>query len=285
MRLTRGHLLLVFGLLAGAGGLAVIFVPDVLPPEVEQFRDLLDRQLVFRFAMGLAGVVVLAALFRLLRPNATQVDRSPITQQPPEVVTANTATETDRRARTMYRRAVAQFSSTDRSTRYVAIYGRRAQTAVEINQGLEQYLRELADVVAATYATSVGCDETTATHAVETGQWTDDRVAAAFLATDLDSDVSFTVWERFTAWVAPERVFRARVQRVLDEAELYADSYLTYRGVASKNPDAPTAGQAAGAPDRTADQTEGPQQTDYIHADGGRPTAEDHAANQDGEQQ
>lgn len=285
MKLTRAHLLLVFGLLAGAGGLAVIFVPDLLPAEVEQFRDILDRQLVSRFAIGLATFVVLTALFRLLRPSAARVDRSPIPQQPPEVVTANKATDTDRQARVAYSRAVEQFDSADRSARLVAIYGRRAQNAAEIDEDLERYLRGLADVVANTYATSVGCDEATANHAVETGQWTDDRVAAAFLAADLDSDVSFTAWERFNAWVAPERVFRARVRRVLDEAELYTDSYLTYGGVVSRNPQTPTASEAEDIPSRTADQTEGPEKTGGVHADGGRPTAGDHAVNQDGEEQ
>lgn len=285
MKLTRGHLLLIFGVLAGAGGLAVILVPDALPSEVEQFRDPLDRQLISRFAIGLAAFVVLTALFRLLRSSAARVDRSPIMQHPPEVVTASEATDTDRQDRIAYSRAVDQFISADRGARLVAIYGRRAQTAAEIDQSLEQYLRGLADVVATTYATSVGCDEATATHAVDTGQWTDDRVAAAFLATDLDSDVSFTVWERFTAWVAPERVFRARVRRVLDEAELYAGSYLTYGGVVSKKPHTSTASEAEDISGQTTDQPGAPQQAGNVHADGGRPPAGGHTVTQDGEQQ
>lgn len=231
LRVTRGHLLFAFGILAGGVGLAVVVSPGILPPEFEQFSDLLDEQTVSRFAIGLGIFVVLVAVFRLLRSSPEQVDRSPIARTPPELVTAGEAEHADRQARLAYDRALMWFDSPDHSTRLVAIYGRRAQGATEIESEIERYLQDLAATAADTYAMAVGCDEATAKRAVETGRWTDDRVAAAFLATDLDSEVSFTAWERFNAWLTPERAFEARVRRVLDEVEYYADSYLTYGGM------------------------------------------------------
>jgi hypothetical protein len=236
MRVTRGHLLLAFGLLAGAAGLAVIIAPEILPPEVDQLNDILDGQTVSRFAVGLAFFVVLVAFFRLLKSSPEQVDRSPIAGTPPELVTADEAENADRQARLAYDRALKRFESPDHSVRLVAIYGRRAQSATEMDSQLERYLQELAGTAADTYAMAVGCDEATAKRAVETGRWTEDRVAAAFLATDLDSERSFTAWERFNAWLAPERAFERRVRRVLEEIEWYAGSYLTYEGIADGSP-------------------------------------------------
>lgn len=281
MRVTRGHLLLVFGLLAGGSGLAVILTPEVLPPEVRRFHGALDAQLVSRFAIGLAVVVVLVAVFRLLRPGAEQVDRSPIARNPPELVTGHDAAEPDRQPRLNYRRALAHFESPDHSVRLVAIYGRRAQSAIAVDEDIEQYFQELAEIVVKTYARSVGCDEPTAARAVETGQWTDDRIAGAFLATDPDSEVSFTAWERFTAWLVPERVFRSRVRRVLDEAEEYAGSYLTYGGTV-RGPvqtRAPTEDKAAEQPAARTDSREGPN----TRADGGQQTGRQDASDRGGE--
>lgn len=269
MRVNRGHLLLVFGLFAGSAGLAVIIAPEILPPEVDQFSDVLDRQTVSRFAIGLAAFVVLVAIFRLLRPSSDRVDRSPIADTPPELVTAEEADNTDRQARQAYNRALGRFESPDHSVRLVAIYGRRAQSATEIDQELEGYLQDLAATAADTYAMAVGCDESTATRAIETGQWTDDRVAAAFLATDLDSEVSFTAWERFNAWLTPERVFQARIQRVLEEMEWYADSYLTYGGMTDRSPTAPERGENSADRTVTAARTPSGQGTRDPRADGG----------------
>jgi len=267
-RITRAHLLLGFGILAGGVGLAVIFAPDLLPAEVEQFSDVLDGQTVSRLAIGLGAFVVLVAVFRLLRSSPEQVDRSPIAGTPPELVTAEEAESADRQARVVYDRAVRGFEEPDHSARLVAIYGRRAQSATEVDTDIERYLQDLAATAADTYAMAVGCDETTAERAVETGRWTDDRVVAAFLATDLDSEVSFTAWERFNAWLAPERVFRARVRRVLGEIERYADSYLTYGGMTGGTTRKPE--RADGTSEQTTPTGTGPDEsTRRARADGG----------------
>lgn len=274
MRVNRGHLLLAFGLLAGGVGLAVIVEPGILPPEVEQLRSVLDEQTVSRFAIGLATFVVLVAIFRLLRAKPEDVDRSSIADTPPELVTAGEPADVDRRARLAYDRALEGFDSPDHSTRLVAIYGRRAGSVTEIDAEIEDYLDELAATAAETYATAVGCDEETATRAIETGRWTDDRVAAAFLATDLDGRDSFTAWERFNAWLAPERAFRTRLRRVLGEIERYAGTYLTYEEPAPKSTGGPaqTARESPSEQTGATSRTRPPRGTEHARADGGNET-------------
>lgn len=280
LRVTRGHLLLAFGVLAGGVGLAVVVAPEILPPELEQFSDVLDAQMVSRFAIGLGVFVVLVATFRLLRSSPEQVDRSPIAGTPPELVTAEEAENADRQARLAYDRAILRFESPDHATRLVAIYGRRAQSATEVETDIERYFQDLAATAADTYAMAVGCDETKAERAVETGRWTDDRVAAAFLATDLDSEVSFTAWERFNAWLAPERAFEARVQRVLDEIERYADSYLTYGGLPDGTRQAKERTEGDSERTATTAQANSGVPTEHARADGGaashRPAHDSH---------
>lgn len=274
MRVTRSHVLLAFGILAGGAGLAVIIEPEVLPPEIEQFRSMLDGQTVSRFALGLATFVVLVAIFRLLRAKPENVDRSSIAEIPPELVTNDGAKDVDQQARLAYERALSCFESPDHSTREVAIYGRRVERVIAVEPEIEEYLAELATTAAKTYATSIGCDEQTANRAIETGQWTDDRIAAAFLATDLDSDDSFTAWERFNAWLAPERAFEDRVRRVLDETERYAGTYLTYAGTADaapRAPEQPAQKNSSGQPEATGRTDSGAT----ARADGGNgPSSE-----------
>lgn len=89
-------------------------------------------------------------------------------------------------------------------------------------------LDEVALTARDTYAAATGCDEATAERAVETGEWTDDRIAAAFLATEQEAP-SFTLTERGLAWLAPQRTFDRRLGRTLDAVETHAEGFLTYR--------------------------------------------------------
>lgn len=120
----------------------------------------------------------------------------------------------------------------------------RHNTRQRFRQRTRSELFGLLDEVAVTardvYATANGCDEATAERAVETGTWTDDRVAAAFLATTDDAP-TFTVRERALAWLAPQRTLDRRVERTLDAIEAHADGYLTYR--------TPSTGRDSGADD------------------------------------
>jgi hypothetical protein len=116
-------------------------------------------------------------------------------------------------------------------------------------------LLELLDDVAATardtYATATDCDEATAGRAVETGAWTDDRLAAAFLATDHDGP-TFTVTERALAWLTPERTLDRRLDRTLAAIESHAEGFLTYR------PPAKDGSHRDDATRRTDERSDGP---------------------------
>jgi len=89
-------------------------------------------------------------------------------------------------------------------------------------------LDEVAVTARDSYAAATGCDEETAERAVETGAWTDDRVAAAFLATAHEAP-SFTVTERALAWLAPQRTLDRRLDRTLNAIEEHTETFLTYR--------------------------------------------------------
>lgn len=105
-------------------------------------------------------------------------------------------------------------------------------TATQFRQRSREQLLELLDDVAETaqdtYATATGCDPATAERAVAAGEWTDNRVAAAFLATDRDAP-GFTLTERAVAWLSPQRTLDRRLAQTLDAVERHADSYLTYK--------------------------------------------------------
>lgn len=104
---------------------------------------------------------------------------------------------------------------------------RRSMTASELDADVEvavaagkeplQALRDLLrTLVIDTYTTTHQLDEETARQAVETGAWTDDRVAAAFLA---DEGPTASLLSRIRLWLAPERERERRIERTLDEIE------------------------------------------------------------------
>lgn len=110
-------------------------------------------------------------------------------------------------------------------------------------------LDEVALTARDTYAAATGCDEATAERAVETGEWTDDRIAAAFLATEQEAP-SFTLTERALAWLAPQRTFDRRLGRTLDAVETHAEGFLTYRTPSTDR----TGGDEAGGGETDTDE-------------------------------
>lgn len=71
----------------------------------------------------------------------------------------------------------------------------------------------LATLAADVYARSTDSDPEGAASVIQAGDWTDDRVAAAFLAEG--GAVKHTIWARLRLWLAPERERRRRVDRTL----------------------------------------------------------------------
>jgi len=75
----------------------------------------------------------------------------------------------------------------------------------------------LADTAASAVAGAGDRDPETARRAVETGSWTDDRLAAAFLADEDGPDPPLAA--RLRAWVDPAAERRRRVERAVDALE------------------------------------------------------------------
>ena len=88
-------------------------------------------------------------------------------------------------------------------------------------------VREDLETAVVAVRTAQGADLTAARAAVESGAWTDDRVAAAFLGGPEAPGVS--LWRRVYAWLYPARAFRRRVEHVVDVVERQAEDSATER--------------------------------------------------------
>jgi len=75
----------------------------------------------------------------------------------------------------------------------------------------------LRDIAVDAYADEQGVSEADARRAVETGTWTDDPVAAAFLAGEDGPTVSLL--SRVRLWLTPEQERRRRIDATLDAIE------------------------------------------------------------------
>lgn len=95
-----------------------------------------------------------------------------------------------------------------------------ADVKIAVARGGRQ-LRSVRDLLRAqavrAYANERGTTTATARRAVETGNWTTNRVAAAFLGDD--GGPSATVRSRVRLWLAPERERRRRIDATLAEIE------------------------------------------------------------------
>ena len=70
------------------------------------------------------------------------------------------------------------------------------------------------------YAQGAGADDVDATEAVAAGEWTDDRVAAAFLGDERAPRLPLR--ERLRGWLHPGRAFERRARRAADAAHRLA---------------------------------------------------------------
>ena len=102
--------------------------------------------------------------------------------------------------------------------RYVDLATAYGEESREIrDDARETLLESLRPVAARTYASVTGCSRTEAIRAVETGQWTDDARAAAFLATE--DGPSTPVWLWVFDLVRTADPFVRGLERTIDELE------------------------------------------------------------------
>ncbi|WP_135830441.1 DUF7269 family protein [Halorussus halobius] len=86
---------------------------------------------------------------------------------------------------------------------------------------LRMVRESLADTAAYAVARPGGREPEAARRAVETGAWTDDRLAAAFLADDDGPDAPLAA--RLRAWLDPPAERRRRINRTVDAVEAAAE--------------------------------------------------------------
>ncbi|NEU57083.1 hypothetical protein [Halorussus sp. MSC15.2] len=105
-------------------------------------------------------------------------------------------------------------SATDR-TRTGEAFDRRVAAACDgDDRALRAVRATLADTAASAHARAADRTPDRARRAVETGAWTDDPIAAAFLADE--SGPRFSLPARLRAWLDPAAERRRRVERTID---------------------------------------------------------------------
>lgn len=226
--LNRDYALLLLGAVAVLVVVWLVLAPWTFPVSLAFVEPLADDGTAEQVGIALAVFVVVIAAIRLIRTTAVSLDRSPIVDRPPESVTTSRITKATAPLDSSYEGIFIRLENPNRTERHAAMYGRRAVHTTGLSGELGRFLDELAVTARDVYATGHGCDEATAWRAITEGAWTDDRVAAAFLASDPDRAPAFTTRERLFAWFTPRRTFEARLDRVVAAIEEEGDVYLTY---------------------------------------------------------
>jgi hypothetical protein len=93
--------------------------------------------------------------------------------------------------------------------------GRLARAAERGGGSMDDVRTRLREVAAESHAAATGLDAETARAHIETGEWTDDRTARAFLASG--RDVTPSVTSRVRLWLDPPTERRRRVRVTVDE--------------------------------------------------------------------
>ena len=184
------------GAIAAATAFGLVIAPGVADvPPIDTLVALtagLDRtQAVLLASAVVAGYVVLArAAGGRSEPPPDLFDRA--CRNPPETPTTHTTAQTAGRTDATIDRAVAG----------------EQRAVTEVRHGL-------AATAAAVHAAATDTDRTRAEAAVEAGEWTEDPVAAAFLA----SSESPPIGARLRLWLMPRRERRRRIERTLAAIE------------------------------------------------------------------
>lgn len=146
--------------------------------------------------VGVGGA--LAAGVAALRVRSTAPEVGPMLEEPVEAGDTDAVATVGRRFRQQQNWAASEWQ--------------RPEGSGERSREFEGRLREAATLA---YASAVGVDDATARHAVETGAWTDDPVAAWFLSTpDADVPIPLTTW--LWSRLRPADTYRSCVERTTD---------------------------------------------------------------------
>lgn len=194
------------GLLATGFGFGLLFAPDLLL-DIEPIGEAVDVLVGLDQTRLVLGASIVAVLYVALAarsrpsPGLTGTDlagerrfESTLTSRP-EAVTAD-------------RRGLA-----------AAGIDLDVEAAIEASSPIagSQIQSALGATAASVYASATNTDEQLARTAVERGEWTNDRVAAAFLAGEGGPTPS--VWARLRLWLVPERERERRIDRTITATE------------------------------------------------------------------
>ena len=219
-----GLLLLLAGVTVGLA----LFPEQLLVADV---RDQIERYVAgvelieIQVAFAAASLVVIGAVGAWMVGNPDD----PVTPQnrAESVITADTPTDVEGIAVVASHQEGLEYHSLIETNPNVAVYGRRAAQLEALSPGAREFFDRLERTVCDVYMTSAGVTESEAKEAIATGEWTESRRAAAFLATQGHTDDTFTVFERLYAWLAPERAFSRNVQAVLTAIDAHLESFAT----------------------------------------------------------
>jgi|AntRauTorckE6833_2_1112554.scaffolds.fasta_scaffold04933_4 hypothetical protein len=225
---SRDYVFFLVAIVTGVVAIVVFAAPDLLPVPLQDITRVTDALSLTQIGWIVAVVMLLIVVARFLNGVGAELDRSEITGEPPELASNGSVRDPTQSLTVTYTELLEPFESPEKVQRRIAMYGRRAGEHNELPEGYTQFFDEIAVTARDTYATSSTIDADTAEEAIKTGTWTDDRVAAAFLASDIEAEPTFTLVERVTAWLAPQRAFEHRLNRTVAAIEDCAESYLTY---------------------------------------------------------
>ncbi len=197
------------GAVAFAVGVVAAFAPSLLPSSVTAFAlDVESRVEPWVVVLALSLVVFAYAVYRFWRADDGTVER---------LVRDEDATAGDVDA------ATVDFDPERPGRAFDHALARTvAQLEADPNADAWEADRVREDLETAVVAVQAarGASLNAARAAVESGTWTDDRVAAAFLGGPEAPGVS--LWRRVYAWLYPARAFRRRVERVVVAVERQA---------------------------------------------------------------
>lgn len=191
-----GTLLVAVGFFALVGTVSMLLAPQVFPEVVlESLVETTDSIDAERAATVVAVVVTLCALGYFRGGSSTAADREPFVETPPEEAARPVAV------------VGAAFDARLEESLEAIERGDRSASETGLETTLEDAVLEALQL-------RRGRSRERALSLLESGEWTDDRVAAAFLA---DDSVDFPLRFRILRWLRPELAAERAVERSVAE--------------------------------------------------------------------
>lgn len=230
---TKRYVYFLIGLIVWIVAIVFAFFPEHLPEQTTHLYESIGRiegQPEGRFLLAiLAGIVIVGSLVKLfVAVKHNPIDRSPIGQTING--TDSSATRVGTRFDDTLENALESVGSLSYRDRHIVVYGRRTHDldALPIPSDINAAFNELVEAAVRSHAITNNLDVEKARQDIDEGAWTENRIVAAFLATNQETSPTFTVRERFIAWAFPQQTFKNRIRQTLAEIEHTNNEFLTY---------------------------------------------------------